>query len=107
MVATLVVLGVAFRTEPAARESAAWPTSPSRAWRPTSLLRLSLGPIVWLMISETYPLRNRAQVVAVSTAANSGANFLVSTTFPVMTRRLGSSVTVLATPDARLSPSCS
>src|SRR5262249_5542606 len=49
----------------------------------------SLGPIVWLMISEIYPLRNRAQAMAVSTASNWGANFMVSMTFPIMTSRLG------------------
>jgi sugar porter (SP) family MFS transporter len=53
----------------------------------------SLGPIVWLMISEIYPLRNRAQAMAVSTASNWAANALVSTTFPVMTLRRGSAAT--------------
>jgi sugar porter (SP) family MFS transporter len=53
----------------------------------------SLGPIVWLMISEIYPLRNRAQAMAVSTAANWGANFLVSASFPVMAARLGAPAT--------------
>ena len=45
------------------------------------------------MISEIYPLQNRAQAVAVSTAANWGANFLVSLTFPIMVHRLGSADT--------------
>ena len=45
------------------------------------------------MISEIYPLRNRAQAMAVSTASNWGANFLVSFSFPVMASRLGSTVT--------------
>jgi len=53
----------------------------------------SLGPIVWLMISEIYPLRNRAQAMAISTAANWGANFLVSASFPVMAARLGPTTT--------------
>src|SRR5262245_18405186 len=53
----------------------------------------SLGPIVWLMISEIYPLGIRAQAMAVSTASNWGANFLVSFSFPVMAGRLGSTVT--------------
>jgi predicted MFS family arabinose efflux permease len=47
------------------------------------------------MISEIYPLRNRAQAMAVSTAANWGANFLVSMTFPIMTTWLGSASTFL------------
>jgi SP family galactose:H+ symporter-like MFS transporter len=55
----------------------------------------SLGPIVWLMISEIYPLRNRAQAMAVSTASNWGANFLVSFSFPILADRLGSSTTFL------------
>src|SRR5262249_4250844 len=37
----------------------------------------SLGPVVWLMISEICPYRSRPQAVAVSTAANWGANFVV------------------------------
>ena len=90
MVATLAVLGLAF---------------PRRRRRPGSgnlglitvvclaayivFFAFSLGPIVWLMISEIYPLRNRAQAMAVSTAANWGANFLVSLTFPILTNRLG------------------
>ena len=45
------------------------------------------------MISEIYPLQNRAQAVAVSTAANWGANFLVSLTFPIMVHHLGSADT--------------
>jgi sugar porter (SP) family MFS transporter len=53
----------------------------------------SLGPVVWLMISEIYPYRNRPQAVAVSTAANWGANFVVSLTFPLMQAHLGSSTT--------------
>jgi hypothetical protein len=45
------------------------------------------------MISEIYPLRNRAQAMAVSTASNWGANFLVSLSFPIMASRLGSAAT--------------
>jgi len=45
------------------------------------------------MISEIYPLRNRAQAMGVSTAANWGANFLVSMSFPILTNRVGSSST--------------
>jgi SP family galactose:H+ symporter-like MFS transporter len=55
----------------------------------------SLGPIVWLMISEIYPLRNRGHAMAVSTASNWGSNFLVSFSFPLMNQQLGTSLTFL------------
>ena len=41
----------------------------------------SLGPVVWTMISEIYPNRVRGRAVAVATAANWGAAFLVSQSF--------------------------
>src|SRR5262245_35117258 len=53
----------------------------------------SLGPIVWLMISEIFPNRIRARAAAVSTAANWSANFVVSLTFPLLRANLGSSLT--------------
>jgi len=94
MVVTLAVLGLAFHSETAG--------APSGNLSLITVVCLaayivffafSLGPIVWLMISEIYPLRNRAQAVAVSTAANWGANFVVSLTFPILTTRLGSAAT--------------
>ncbi len=94
MVATLVVLGLAFQGGGAATGtgSLGYITVTCLAGY-IIFFAFSLGPIVWLMISEIYPLRNRAQAMAVSTASNWGANFLVSTTFPVMTLRLGSAAT--------------
>src|SRR5438094_511706 len=53
----------------------------------------SLGPIVWLMISEIFPNRIRARAASVSTAANWSANFVVSLTFPLLRASLGSSRT--------------
>ena len=44
----------------------------------------SMGPIVWLMISEIFPNQARARASAVSTSANWMANFLVSLSFPVL-----------------------
>ena len=41
----------------------------------------SLGPVVWTMISEIFPTRVRGKAIAVATAANSGAAFVVSATF--------------------------
>jgi SP family galactose:H+ symporter-like MFS transporter len=94
MVATLVVLGLAFQGGGAATGtgSLGYITVTCLAGY-IIFFAFSLGPIVWLMISEIYPLRNRAQAMAVSTASNWGANFLVSTTFPVMALRLGSAAT--------------
>jgi hypothetical protein len=94
MVATLVVLGLAFQGGSArtGTGSLGYITVTCLAGY-IIFFAFSLGPIVWLMISEIYPLRNRAQAMAVSTASNWGANFLVSTTFPVMALRLGSAAT--------------
>jgi hypothetical protein len=94
MIVTLGVLGLAFHTNAAGAG-----TSSLGAITTVCLaayivsFAFSLGPIVWLMISEIYPLRNRAQAMAVSTASNWGANFLVSLSFPIMASRLGSAVT--------------
>jgi sugar porter (SP) family MFS transporter len=41
----------------------------------------SLGPVVWTMISEIFPTRVRGKAIAVATAANWGAAFVVSATF--------------------------
>jgi SP family xylose:H+ symportor-like MFS transporter len=45
---------------------------------------VSFGPIVWIMMSEIFPAPIRAQAMSLSVAAQWGANFLVSFTFPVM-----------------------
>jgi len=55
----------------------------------------SLGPIVWLMISEIFPNQARARAVAISTAANWMANFLVSLSFPVLLALMGPSLCFL------------
>jgi len=49
----------------------------------------SLGPIVWLLISEIFPLRVRGLGMSLSTLANWVGNFLVSQFFLVMVERLG------------------
>jgi len=95
MVATLAVLGLAFRGGAGVSGSNLGLITAVCLAAYIVFFAFSLGPIVWLMISEIYPLQNRAQAVAVSTASNWGANFLVSLTFPIMTHRLGSSATFL------------
>lgn len=93
MVTTLTVLGLAFRDAASGAAGSLGLITVVCLAAYIVFFAFSLGPIVWLMISEIYPLRNRAQAMAVSTAANWGANFLVSLTFPILTNRLGSSHT--------------
>jgi MFS transporter, SP family, galactose:H+ symporter len=52
----------------------------------------SLGPVVWLMISEIFPNQARARGAAISTAANWMANFLVSLSFPILQATMGPSL---------------
>ncbi|MEO6835622.1 MAG: sugar porter family MFS transporter [Candidatus Tumulicola sp.] len=49
----------------------------------------SLGPIVWLLISEVFPLPARGLGMSLSTLANWVGNFLVSQFFLTMVDRLG------------------
>jgi sugar porter (SP) family MFS transporter len=53
----------------------------------------SLGPIVWLPISEIYPLKVRGRGMAVATFANWFANFIVSLYFLTMINGLGAPAT--------------
>jgi MFS family permease len=47
----------------------------------TGFFAVGLGPVFWLLISEIYPLRIRGQAMSVATAANWGANFVVTISF--------------------------
>ena len=51
----------------------------------------SLGPIVWVMISEIFPLRARSDGASVATTANWASNLLVSLTFLSLIDALGTS----------------
>ena len=42
------------------------------------------GPVVWVLLGEMFPNRVRASALAVAAAAQWIANFIVSTTFPVL-----------------------
>jgi MFS family permease len=53
----------------------------------------SLGPILWLLISEIYPLRLRGRGMAIATLANWAANFVVSLVFLTMIKGLGTTWT--------------
>lgn len=45
---------------------------------------MSWGPIVWVLLSEIFPNRIRGIAMSIAVAAQWGANFLVSQTFPMM-----------------------
>jgi len=45
---------------------------------------LSLGPVVWVILSEIYPTRLRGRAMAIATLLLWAANFVVSQTFPVI-----------------------
>jgi sugar porter (SP) family MFS transporter len=53
----------------------------------------SLGPIVWLLISEIFPLQARGLGMSISTLSNWVGNFLVSQFFLTMIKKLGASGT--------------
>ncbi len=45
---------------------------------------LSVGPVVWVILSEIFPTRIRARAMAIATFFLWGANFVVSQTFPMI-----------------------
>jgi sugar porter (SP) family MFS transporter len=55
----------------------------------------SLGPIVWLLIAELYPLSTRGLGMSIATLANWVGNFAVSQFFLTMIESLGRSATFL------------
>ncbi|HVT21700.1 MAG TPA: sugar porter family MFS transporter [Mycobacteriales bacterium] len=54
---------------------------------------IGLGPVFWLMISEIYPLHLRSKAMAIATAFNWGANFIVSYYFLQMVDAIGRDAT--------------
>jgi len=55
----------------------------------------SLGPVVWTLIAEIYPMRVRGKAMAVATACNWGAAFVVSATFLSIMNLIGEPLTFL------------
>jgi sugar porter (SP) family MFS transporter len=94
MVVSLAVLGLAFReAQPGAGGNVLGLITVACLMAYIVFFAFSLGPIVWLMISEIFPYRVRGPAIAVSTAANWAANFLVASSFPALRADFGSSVT--------------
>jgi MFS transporter, SP family, xylose:H+ symportor len=56
---------------------------------------LSLAPVTWVLISEIFPNRVRGAAVSISVSVLWIASFVLTFTFPVMTRVLGASGTFL------------
>lgn len=54
---------------------------------------ISLGPIMWLMISEVFPLQQRGLGTSLAVCAQWGFNMIVSSTFPVLLHAAGSRMT--------------
>jgi len=50
----------------------------------TASFMMSWGPICWVLISEIFPNKIRSQAVAIAVAAQWGANFFISSTYPPM-----------------------
>jgi sugar porter (SP) family MFS transporter len=56
---------------------------------------VSWGPAVWTMLSEMFPNRLRGSALAVAATAQWLANWLITVTFPVMLKNLGSALSYL------------
>ena len=54
---------------------------------------VSLGPVVWVMISEIFPNRVRGRAMSIATVCLWIACFLVSQTFPIMLKNLAGAAT--------------
>jgi MFS family permease len=52
---------------------------------------MSLAPITWVLITEIFPNRVRASAVSISVAALWVASFVLTYTFPLLNRSLGTS----------------
>jgi MFS transporter, SP family, galactose:H+ symporter len=94
MTASLLVLGAAQRFGSMFDVSQSWiaPITVAFVGLYIVCFAFSLGPVVWLMISEIFPNRARARAAGISTAANWMANFLVSLSFPVLQTMMGPSL---------------
>lgn len=55
----------------------------------TASFMMSWGPICWVLISEIFPNKIRGKAVAVAVAAQWAANYLISSTYPMMMQYSG------------------
>ncbi len=52
---------------------------------------MSLAPVTWVLITEIFPNRLRASAVSISVATLWAASFVLTCTFPLLNRSLGTS----------------
>ncbi|MCO5556952.1 hypothetical protein L7F22_010507 [Adiantum nelumboides] len=57
--------------------------------------QVSFGPIVWLMISEIFPLRTRGRALSITVLLNFAANALVTFSFSPLKAAIGTAATFL------------
>ena len=109
MAISLIVVGVAFQfigpaavaAAPGGAAASATAAAPSGAGIVTLLalvgfiicFAFSMGPVVWTVINEIFPGHIRGRAVAVATAVNWGAAFLVSQLFLTLIGWIGNSAT--------------
>jgi SP family arabinose:H+ symporter-like MFS transporter len=56
---------------------------------------ISLGPVMWALLSEIFPNRLRGLAISVAGTWNAITSFVVATVFPMQLERMGSSATYL------------
>jgi SP family arabinose:H+ symporter-like MFS transporter len=54
---------------------------------------VSLGPVVWVMISEIFPTRIRGRATAIAAFSLWAADYVVSQTFPLLLESIGTAAT--------------
>lgn len=94
MALSLFALSWAFNQDPAALPSLKWVALGSMVFY-IACFAFSLGPIMWLMIAEIYPLKVRGLGSSLATCANWGSNMIVALTFLTLVNLLGASGTFL------------
>ncbi|MCG8442041.1 MAG: MFS transporter, partial [Caulobacterales bacterium] len=50
---------------------------------------ISLGPVMWILLSEIFPSRVRGAAISFVTVFNSGSSFLVQFLFPIQLATIG------------------
>jgi MFS family permease len=88
MVASLVVVGLAFAFGESLGEGLKW-AAVAGIFVYIAAFAIGLGPIAWLLISEIYPLGIRGLAMSLSTVANWVFNFFIALTFLSLIEVLG------------------